>query len=63
MITVGYACESCSHKINTDSKGERIYPYCAAFPEGIPADWFMHGYPDTKEECANGIKYEERKEE
>lgn len=53
VIIVGYSCDKCKHQ--TELKG--YIPTCKAFPEGIPNTIYDRPL-NSREECANGYKYE-----
>ncbi|MGI5825234.1 MAG: glutamyl-tRNA amidotransferase [Bacillota bacterium] len=59
MITVNHACDYCKHQSDKLIKG--YLSCCKAYPDGIPDEYYITIDPKELEECANGYKWEEKK--
>ncbi|MCI8355176.1 MAG: hypothetical protein HFI47_08845 [Lachnospiraceae bacterium] len=56
-MSLGFSkCDFCIHRHDDNDKGTEFIIYCDAFPEGKPLKEISY---KGKDECANGIKYED----
>ncbi|MDR1328604.1 MAG: glutamyl-tRNA amidotransferase [Oscillospiraceae bacterium] len=56
MIAVDARCDSCANCHSELLDGWK--PACEAFPDGIPADFYLRIDPAELPECADGIGFE-----